>query len=184
MRIKYFNKDMPRLKKLEKGDWIDLSTDIVCVVPNASSCIKEALERKDHANHLMNRGFENAMNLSISNDGKMLYRAGEIIIVYFGMAIELPEDYEAEIRVRSSLFRDTGLLLTNAPGTIDNVFCGDNDEWKGVFYATRSGSISRHQRICQFKIVKKQPAWEFEEVESFGNDDRGGFGSTGKEAIE
>lgn len=38
-----------------------------------------------------------------------------------------------------------------------------------------------YNRICQFRIVEKQPELQFEEVEALNNEDRGGHGSTGKQ---
>ena len=37
-----------------------------------------------------------------------------------------------------------------------------------------------HDRICQFRIIKHQDFFEFEEVDKLNGVDRGGFGSTGK----
>ena len=47
-------------------------------------------------------------------------------------------------------------------------------------YATRDTELHVNDRICQFRILKHQPHIMFEEVDSLGNQDRGGFGSTGK----
>ena len=52
--------------------------------------------------------------------------------------------------------------------------------WRMPVYATRDTQIHINDRIAQFRIVKNQPQIDFVEVESLGNDDRGGFGSTGK----
>ena len=60
-------------------------------------------------------------------------------------------------------------------------YCGDNDIWKMPVYATRFIKIKKNDRICQFRIQKKQQDIEFIEVEHLGNDNRGGFGSTGIE---
>ena len=46
--------------------------------------------------------------------------------------------------------------------------------------AMRDTEIHINDRICQFRIQKHQPVISFEEVESLGNADRGGIGSTGK----
>lgn len=46
--------------------------------------------------------------------------------------------------------------------------------------AVRDTKIEINDRICQFRIQKHQPQIVFQEVESLGNEDRGGFGSTGK----
>ena len=43
----------------------------------------------------------------------------------------------------------------------------------------RYTEIKKGDKICQFRIMKKQPKIEFEEVEVMEDSDRGGFGSTG-----
>ncbi len=104
---------------------------------------------------------------------------GEFRIISLGVAMELPEGYEAHILPRSSTFKKFGIILSNSEGIIDNSFRGDKDLWGFPAIALRPTTIYRGDRICQFRIVRKQPQVEFEEVESLGNDNRGGFGSTG-----
>ncbi|MCY8123263.1 dUTP diphosphatase DutA, partial [Bacillus spizizenii] len=53
------------------------------------------------------------------------------------------------------------------------------DFWFFPAYALRDTEIKKGERICQFRIMKKMPAVELVEVEHLGNEDRGGFGSTG-----
>lgn len=53
---------------------------------------------------------------------------------------------------------------------------GDNDEWKVWLYATEDCAIEFNERICQFRLQKHQPEFEFVQVESLNNPDRGGFG--------
>lgn len=65
-------------------------------------------------------------------------------------------------------------------GIIDNSYCGDNDEWGMPVVALRDTKINKNDRICQFRIVERQPNIKFVEVENLGNADRGGFGSTGE----
>ena len=48
------------------------------------------------------------------------------------------------------------------------------------FYAVRDGVITGGQRLCQFRLMKNQPELTFTEVHHLGNEDRGGYGSTGK----
>lgn len=104
---------------------------------------------------------------------------GNSCCIPLGVAMELPEGYEAHIIPRSSTFKNYRLIQTNSMGLIDNTYKGDNDEWMLPVYATRTSVINKGDRICQFRIVEKQPEFEFVEVESLGNADRGGFGSTG-----
>lgn len=97
-----------------------------------------------------------------------------------GISVELPEGYEAHVAPRSSTFKNWGIIQTNGVGVIDNSYCGDNDIWMMPVYATRFTEIKKNDRICQFRIVEKQPHLEFETVDNLGNEDRGGFGCTGR----
>lgn len=104
--------------------------------------------------------------------------AGEYALIPLGVAMELPKGYEAIVAPRSSTFKKYGMLLANSIGIIDESYCGDNDEWRFLAYATRGVVIEKDERICQFRIIKHQPEIQFEEVEELGNADRGGIGST------
>ena len=106
--------------------------------------------------------------------------AGHDYYIPLGISVELPEGYEAHIAPRSSAFKRWGIIQANSVGVIDNSYCGDNDIWMMPVYATRFTEIKKNDRICQFRIVEKQPHLEFETVDHLGNEDRGGFGSTGR----
>lgn len=105
---------------------------------------------------------------------------GEFHLIPLGVAIEIPKGYEALVVPRSSTFKNWGLIQANSMGVIDEAFCGDNDQWHLPVYATQTTRIHKNDRICQFRIIKHQPALIFTEVDSLGNPDRNGFGSTGK----
>lgn len=107
-------------------------------------------------------------------------KAGHLETIPLGVAMELPKGYEAMMLPRSSTFKKYGIVLVNSMGIIDNSYCGDNDEWKFQAYASRDVIIPKNERICQFRIIENQPQIEFEEVETLGNADRGGIGSTGR----
>lgn len=107
-------------------------------------------------------------------------KAGEFRLIPLGVGMILPDGYEANIVPRSSTFKNYGLLQTNSFAVIDNSYSGDNDQWIMPVYATRDVVINKNDRICQFRINKKQSVFEFEEVEHLNDTDRGGFGSTGK----
>ena len=94
--------------------------------------------------------------------------------------MELPKGKELHLLPRSGTFRKYGLILTNSEGIGDDTFIGDNDEYLAMMYATRDGSVSINDRLIQIKIEDAMPQVEFEEVEEFGNIDRGSYGSTGK----
>jgi dUTP pyrophosphatase len=105
---------------------------------------------------------------------------GEFKLIPLGVAMELPKGYEAHVLPRSSTCKNFGILLANSEGIIDNSYCGDNDQWYFPAYAIRDTIINKDERICQFRIVKKQPKIEFNIVNHLGNKNRGGIGSTGK----
>lgn len=100
-------------------------------------------------------------------------------LIPLGVSMKLPEGYEAHIVPRSSTFKTWGIIQTNHMGVIDESYCGDNDQWMMPVLATRAIIIHKNDRICQFRIVKKQPKILFQEVDSLGEESRGGFGSTG-----
>ena len=107
-------------------------------------------------------------------------KAGDFALIPLGVAMELPEGYEAHVVPRSSTFKTWGILQANSMGVIDHSYCGDNDQWRMPVYATRDTVIELGDRICQFRIVENQPKLEFLECEHLSGPDRGGFGSTGK----
>jgi dUTP pyrophosphatase len=139
IKIKYHSKELPKLNKVDKGDWIDLY---------------------------------------VGEDYTM--KAGELLLLNLGVSMKLPENYEAHIIPRSSTFLKYGILQANSMGMVDNSYCGNEDIWKFPAYATRDVSVSKGDRLCQFRIVEKQPKINFEEVENLEDLNRGGFGSTGK----
>lgn len=106
-------------------------------------------------------------------------KAGEFKLIPLGIAMELPEGYEAHVVPRSSTFKNFGIIQTNSMGIIDESYCGDHDQWFFPAFAMRDTIIQVNDRICQFRIMKHQPKIEFTEVELLGNKDRGGHGSTG-----
>lgn len=107
-------------------------------------------------------------------------KAGEFRLIPLGVAIALPEGYEAHLLPRSSTFKNYGILQTNSMGIVDYTYRGDGDQWFMPAYATRDVTIAQNARICQFRIVKNQPKLRFVRVDHLDAADRGGFGSTGK----
>lgn len=106
-------------------------------------------------------------------------KAGNFRYIRLGVGMILPEGYEAHVAPRSSTFKNFGILVANSFGIIDNSFCGEEDEWRLPALAVRDTVIRKNDRICQFRIVEKQPELEFETVEHLREESRGGFGSTG-----
>ena len=106
-------------------------------------------------------------------------KEGEWKLIPLGVAMQLPEGYEAHIVPRSSTYKNFGIIQTNHMGVIDHSYCGDNDQWYFPALAMRDTVLHVGDRICQFRIMKNQPKIVFEETDSLSGEDRGGFGSTG-----
>lgn len=107
-------------------------------------------------------------------------KSGEFQLIHLGIAMQLPEGYEAHILPRSSTFKNFGVIQANSMGIVDESYCGPNDWFFFPAIALRDTEIHVNDRICQFRIEKHQPHVSFEEVTLLENEDRGGIGSTGK----
>lgn len=107
-------------------------------------------------------------------------KSGEFRIISLGVSMKLPDGYEAHVVPRSSTYKNFGVIQANHMGVIDNSYCGDNDIWKFPAIAVRDTTIHKNDRICQFRIIKKQPELKLKTVSYLSSENRGGFGSTGR----
>lgn len=119
----------------------------------------------------------------------MFIKEGERAMIPLGFALELPKGYEAHLAPRSSTFKTWGIIQTNSVGVVDDTYIGDNDQWhmpvfclqgKDLNEDIKGTFIKRGDKIGQFRIMEVMGDIELLEVDSFGNEDRGGFGTTGK----
>ncbi len=106
---------------------------------------------------------------------------GQRAIVPCGFAIALPHNFEAQIRSRSGLSAKQGLIVLNAPGTIDADYRG---EIKAIMInmGEEDLTITRGMRIAQMVIAPVvQAKWQTTSDLSEDETTRGssGFGSTG-----
>lgn len=106
-------------------------------------------------------------------------KQGDFKLIPLGVAMKLPEGYEAHVVPRSSTYKNFGIIQTNHQAVIDESYCGDNDQWFYPVYALRDTVINKNDRICQFRIMKKMESVDFIEVDELKDKDRGGIGSTG-----
>ena len=103
----------------------------------------------------------------------------EARVVATGIAVELPEETEAELRPRSGLARDWAVTVLNSPGTIDSGYRGEI----GVIlinHGQREFRVAAGMRIAQL-VVQRRLNVEVVEVKSLAGTERGkdGFGSSG-----
>lgn len=133
----------------------------------------------DDMEHLTYIDGKNSDWIDLRAAAEIELKKGEFALIPLGIAMQLPEGYEAIVAPRSSTFKNFGILQTNSIGVIDESYCGNEDQWMFPAYATRHTVIHKNDRIAQFRIIKHQPIIFFEEVAELANQDRGGIGSTG-----
>ena len=119
------------------------------------------------------------MDLFAAVSGELVIPSGEWKLVPTGLAIALPEGFEAQVRPRSGLALKQGVSILNTPGTVDADYRGE----VGVILMNHGKTdlvIKRGDRIAQM-IINKIERIEFEEVEELPSTERGagGFGHTG-----
>ena len=120
------------------------------------------------------------MDIKANLTESILLRPFERILIPTGLFIELPLQYEAQIRPRSGLAIKNGITCLNSPGTIDADYRG---EIKVILVnlSNQEFVINDGERICQM-IVSKHENVEWEESSELNSTERGegGFGHTGK----
>jgi dUTP pyrophosphatase len=115
-------------------------------------------------------------------DGELLIEPGARVLVPTGLRVAVPEGYEAQVRPRSGLALHHGVVLPNAPGTIDPDYRGELmvilHNVGGTPFAVRRGD-----RIAQLVLAPVERA-RFELVGALDDTPRGagGFGHTGRSA--
>ncbi|MGE5627858.1 MAG: dUTP diphosphatase [Solirubrobacterales bacterium] len=122
--------------------------------------------------------------IDLYSNADIFIKTGEKAMIPLGIAMELPKGWEAHVAPRSSTFKTWGIIQTNSVGVIDDTYIGDTDQWHMPVFCLQGrdggGSmIKKGDKVCQFRIMEVMPEIEFDEVDFFGNEGRGGFGSTG-----
>jgi dUTP pyrophosphatase len=116
---------------------------------------------------------------AVAADAPVTIAPGARALVPTGIAIALPEGYEAQVRPRSGLAAKQGLTVLNSPGTIDADYRGEIQVIL-INHGSESVEIARGMRIAQMVIATVTRA-TFTEALSLDETSRGsgGFGSTG-----
>jgi dUTP pyrophosphatase len=120
------------------------------------------------------------LDLSAALDEPLEIAAGQRALIPTGLAIKLPEGYEAQVRPRSGLARGHGITLVNTPGTIDGDYVGPVIVLL-INHGDHAVRIKPGDRIAQLVIAPVVQA-ELSEVDELPTTARGagGFGSTGR----
>ena len=148
-------------------------------IPQKATFGASGYDFKAHSFKAIYRG-SNEFSLEGSNHSKITLKPGERILISTGVKMQIPEGYELQIRSRSGLTLKQGLIVLNAPGTIDSDYIGDI----GVILYNAgevAQEIHKGERICQGVFAKVEEP-KFQETFMFYQTERGnnGYGSTGR----
>lgn len=119
------------------------------------------------------------MDICAAVNDELVLPPGERAMVPTGVAISIPEGYEAEIRPRSGLAFKNGVTLVNSPGTIDADYRGEIMVLM-VNLGKAPFRIRRGDRIAQMLLHKvSRVVWEVCDALDQTKRGAGGFGHTG-----
>lgn len=141
--------------------------------------LKRVRQNSDLALPKFESDFASGLDLRADIQENILLKAGQRTLVPTGIAIALPQGFEAQIRARSGLALKKGIALVNAPGTIDADYRGELCVIL-INLGDEDFQIERGDRIAQM-VIQKVEHPEIVEVDDLEATQRGegGFGSTG-----
>lgn len=117
---------------------------------------------------------------ALSPEESLLLAPGERRLVPTGIALALPEGYEAQVRPRSGLALRSGLTVLNAPGTIDCDYRGEIQVLL-INLGHEPVSIARGDRIAQLVVAPvARVVWQRSDGLNETARGQNGFGSTGR----
>lgn len=124
-------------------------------------------------------GGDGVMREIVISGGRISLKPGDTALVPTGFRARVPLGFEAQVRIRSSIAFKRGLILPNAPGTIDADY---PDEWLVMVKndSQQMVAIDHGERIAQVVLSRFEALeWKCGPV-SISTDRKGGFGSTGE----
>jgi dUTP pyrophosphatase len=117
---------------------------------------------------------------AVPESAPLVLAPGKHAMVPTGLAIALPDGFEAQVRSRSGLAAKHGVTVLNSPGTIDADYRGEIQVIL-INHGSEPFTIRRGERIAQMVMAPVVQA-KLVAVAELSATDRGtgGFGSTGR----
>lgn len=156
---------------------------MIYAVNNPQQNLNVAIKKLDHGEDLPLPSYSTpnsaGLDLLAAIDSPITIKPGERKLIPAGIAIALPEGYEAQLRPRSGLAVKNGITVLNAPGTIDSDYRG---EIMGIMInlGQEPFVFTRGMRFAQLVITRHSSA-TWVKVDDLEESTRGEgrFGSTG-----
>ena len=137
------------------------------------------INKSNNQNPFYQTSGSSGMDLRAFLSSSVILLPGERKLVPTGIYLEIPKDYEAQVRSRSGLALKRGISVLNSPGTIDADYRG---ELKVILInlSDKIFVVEKGLRIAQMVLSPVIKA-KLKEVTKLENTERGsgGFGSTG-----
>jgi dUTP pyrophosphatase len=149
-----------------------------------AATVRVAVLREDSARDLALPDYATpgaaGMDLRAAVTGEIVLAPGGRALVPTGLRLALPRGWEAQVRPRSGLALRHGIVLPNAPGTIDADYRG---ELQVIVWNTGGEpfTIRRGDRIAQLVVAPVgRVLWDERDALPDSERSDGGFGSTGR----
>jgi len=126
--------------------------------------------------------YESDSGFDLRSSQEIWVQANDRTLIPTGLRFDIPEGYEIQVRSKSGLALNQGLMVLNSPGTVDSGYQG---EVKVIIFNTTTEriKIEKGQKIAQAVLCPViNGKWvDLVKVEEIGEKDRNnqGFGSTG-----
>lgn len=124
-------------------------------------------------------------DLRAAISGPVILEHGTRFLVPCGFCMKIPKGYEAQIRSRSGLSLNHGVIVLNSPGTIDADYWGEIKviliNLGGEDYEISRGLRCAQMVICPILKAQLTPVPSLETLDGYPESNRrgNGFGSTG-----
>lgn len=138
------------------------------------------INNSKHKTPLYKTPGSSGMDIRANIEIDILLKPKERIAVSTGIFLEIPVDFEIQVRPRSGLALKHGITVLNAPGTIDSDYRGEILVIL-VNHSTDVFKIQDGDRIAQLVLAKvERITWDKINKLTTTHRGAGGFGSTGK----
>lgn len=153
-------------------------SNISKLASSANSCMKVRIKRIDKSLPLPEYHTSGSVAFDVYSRIDMVIPAKSVDRIPTNLVIEIPKDYVAQIKGRSSTPKKKGLWVD--VGYIDQDYCGEEDEFilQVLNFTETEVKVEKGERLGQVAFLRVDKA-EWEEVDKMNNHNRGGFGTTG-----
>lgn len=138
------------------------------------------INNSKHNNPSYKTAGSSGMDIRANIDSDIILKPGDRVSIPTGLFLEIPINFEAQVRPRSGLALKEGVTVLNTPGTIDSDYRGEISVIL-INCSSNVFNIKNGDRIAQLVISKiEKITWQDIDTLTKTERGKGGFGSTGK----